>query len=68
MAKEKAETIRIKYVRSAIGRPRSQGLAVKSLGFRKLNQIVERQDTPGVRGLIAKIGHLVQVVDGDESS
>lgn len=68
MAKQKTETIRIKYVRSAIGRPRTQALAVKSLGFKKLNQIVERQDTPGVRGLIAKIGHLVEVVDGDEPS
>jgi large subunit ribosomal protein L30 len=63
-AKKKApKTIRVQYVKSVIGKPENQRLVVKSLGLRKLNQIVERQDTPAVRGMVAKIPHLVKIIE-----
>ncbi len=55
--------IRIQYVRSKICTPVKHKLVVKGLGFTRLNQIVEREDTPSIRGMIAKIPHLVQVVE-----
>ncbi|HYL93822.1 MAG TPA: 50S ribosomal protein L30 [Alphaproteobacteria bacterium] len=55
--------IRIQYTRSKICTPKKHKLVVKGLGFTRLNQIVEREDTPSVRGMIAKIPHLVQVVE-----
>jgi large subunit ribosomal protein L30 len=55
--------IRIKYVRSKIATPQKHKLVVKGLGFTRLNQVIEREDTPSIRGMIAKIPHLVQVVD-----
>ena len=57
------KTIRIKWIRSGIGFHRSQSEVVRSLGLRRLNHVVERADTPQVRGLIAKVAHLVEVVD-----
>jgi large subunit ribosomal protein L30 len=57
------KTIRIQYVRSKICTPIKHKLVVKGLGFTRLNQIVVREDTPSVRGMIAKIPHLVQVVE-----
>ena len=59
-------TIRIRYVRSAIGRSKHQKLVVRGLGLRKLNQVVERPDTPEIRGMVAKIPHLVQIVEENE--
>lgn len=67
MTKKKAATLRIKLVRSPIGRPATQKKVVQGLGFRKLNQVVERPDNPGVRGMVAKISHLVEVLKGDQS-
>jgi len=55
--------IRIKYVRSKIATPQKHKLVVKGLGFTRLYQVIEREDTPSIRGMIAKIPHLVQVVD-----
>jgi len=54
-------TIRITYFRSSIGFPQDQRATVKSLGFRRLNQTVEQTDNPSVRGMIAKVRHLVRV-------
>ena len=62
----KAGTLRIKYIRSSIGRSERQKKIVRSLGLRRLNQVVERQDTPAVRGVVAKIPHLVQIVRSEE--
>jgi large subunit ribosomal protein L30 len=56
------KTIKIQYVRSKICTPVKHKLVVKGLGFTRLNQIVVREDTPSVRGMIAKIPHLVQIV------
>jgi len=55
--------IRIKYVRSKIATPHKHKLVVKGLGFTRLYQVIEREDTPSIRGMIAKIPHLVQVVE-----
>lgn len=61
MADTKA-TLRIQYFRSMICTPVKHKLVVKGLGFTRLNQIVEREDTPSTRGMINKIPHLVRVV------
>jgi len=57
------ETIRIQYYRSSIGYPKKQKEVVRRLGITKLNQTVERQDSPGMRGIVAKVPHLLRIVD-----
>jgi large subunit ribosomal protein L30 len=54
-------TIKVTMKRSAIGRNERQGLTLKSMGLRRVNQTVELQDTPAIRGMIAKVSHLVSV-------
>ncbi|HEX2329629.1 MAG TPA: 50S ribosomal protein L30 [Candidatus Angelobacter sp.] len=56
------KTIKIKYVRSKICTPVKHKLVVKGLGFTRLNQVIEREDTPSIRGMIAKVPHLVEIV------
>ena len=56
-------TIKIKQVRSRIRRPKNQKLTLDALGLKKLNQVVEHEDTPQIRGLVAKVSHLVDVVE-----
>lgn len=53
--------LRITLVRSTIGRPGDQERAVHSLGLRKVNQSVVRNDDPSIRGTVNKIRHLVSV-------
>lgn len=53
--------LRITLVRSTIGRPADQGRTVASLGLRKLHSTVERPDNPSIRGMVAKIQHLLKV-------
>lgn len=60
---ETRQTVYIQWIRSGIGFPRRQKEAVRSLGLRRLNQIVERPDTPPIRGLVARVSHLVQIVE-----
>jgi large subunit ribosomal protein L30 len=55
--------IRIKLVRSPICTPDKQKRVIKGLGLRKLNQIVERPDTPVFRGMVKKVPHLLVVVE-----
>ncbi|MEZ5682072.1 MAG: 50S ribosomal protein L30 [Erythrobacter sp.] len=59
----KNATIKIKQVGSPIRRPESQRKILIGLGLNKMHKVVERQDTPEVRGAISKIPHLVQIVD-----
>jgi large subunit ribosomal protein L30 len=66
MAK-KNNTLKIQYYRSALGRSGKQKKIVQGLGFRRLNQVVERPDTPEIRGMVAKISHLVRIVEGEKS-
>jgi large subunit ribosomal protein L30 len=55
--------IKIQYYRSGIGFNVNQKLVVKGLGFRKLNSIREVEDTPAIRGMVAKVSHLVRIVE-----
>lgn len=64
MAK-KMKTIKVEQVRSGIGRPRKHRLVLTSLGLRRIGHVVERQDSPAVRGMVAKIPHLVRIVEAD---
>jgi large subunit ribosomal protein L30 len=63
MAKVASGTIKIKWVVSFIGCTRDMRQAVRGLGLRKLNQTVEREDTPAIRGMVDKVRHLVIVVE-----
>jgi large subunit ribosomal protein L30 len=65
-AKEKEAAtamIRIQYYRSSIACPRTQKEIVRSLGLTKLNQIVDRPDTPSMRGAVAKVPHLIRIIE-----
>lgn len=53
--------VRVKQVRSAIGTLENQRASLRGLGLRRLNHVVELEDTPAVRGMIAKVFHLVSV-------
>ena len=55
--------IKIKLVRSPICTPQKHKSIVRALGLRKMNQVVERPDTPGFRGMVKKIPHLLAVVE-----
>jgi large subunit ribosomal protein L30 len=61
--KAAAGKIRVKMIGSVIGCPERQRATVRGLGLRKLHQVVERLDTPEIRGMINKIPHLVAVVE-----
>jgi len=63
MAKKKTQSLKIKWVRSFIGCPQDMRQTVRGLGFRRMNQVVERPDTPAIRGMIDKVRHLVEVVE-----
>jgi large subunit ribosomal protein L30 len=71
MAEQKAEqataetggTIRIQYYRSVIAATNRHKQIVRSLGLRKLNQIVERPDNASMRGFVKKIPHLLRIVE-----
>ena len=54
--------LHLKYVRSAICAPIKQKLVVKGLGFTRLYQVIEREDSPSIRGMVAKVPHLVEIV------
>jgi large subunit ribosomal protein L30 len=56
-------TLKIRLVRSPIGNRQRHKDTVRSLGLRRINQVVERPDTPGVRGMIFAVRHLVEVVE-----
>jgi large subunit ribosomal protein L30 len=59
----KGGNITIQYYRSSIGYAKKQKEIVRSLGITKLNQTVTRQDTPAMRGIVAKIPHLLRIVE-----
>jgi large subunit ribosomal protein L30 len=63
MTAKKSGTIHLKWVVSAIQAPTHHKLVIKGLGFTRLNQVIERQDTPEIRGMVAKVPHLVTVVE-----
>lgn len=61
MANEKK--IKIQWYRSTIATPEKHKVIVRSLGFTKLNQIVERPDNDSTRGSVAKVPHLLRIVE-----
>jgi large subunit ribosomal protein L30 len=63
MAKKKVKTLTVTLVKSPIGYPERQKRTVRALGLRKMMQSVEHSDTPVLRGMIAKIPHLLDVVE-----
>ena len=62
-AKKSAGKIQIQYYRSFIAAPKTHKQMVRSLGLTKLNQIVERPDDASMRGAVAKIPHLLRIVE-----
>ena len=54
--------IQIKWVRSFIAAPLKHKKVVRGLGFTRLNQVIEREDTPSIRGMVKKVRHLVTIV------
>jgi large subunit ribosomal protein L30 len=58
-----ASRLRIKMIGSMIGCPDKQRQTVRGLGLRRIHQVVERPDTPAVRGMVKKIPHLVAIVE-----
>lgn len=68
MAKKTEQTndggiIKIQYYKSSIGYSKKQKETVKALGITKLNQIVERPDNPSMRGIVAKVPHLLRIIE-----
>ena len=63
-ARKAAGTLRLRWFRSAIQAPKKHKAVVRGLGFTRLNQIVEREDTPSIRGMVNKVPHLVEIVEG----
>ena len=55
--------IRLQYYRSKISTPVKYKLVIKGLGFTRLNQVVEREDTPSIRGMVNTVPHLVRIVE-----
>lgn len=53
--------LKIKLVKSIIGRKDDQIATVKALGLRKINSVVEHEDTPSIKGMVQKVIHLVEV-------
>lgn len=56
-------TIKIKQTKSRIGASIDQKRTLDTLGLRKMNRVVEREDSPSLRGMIRKVHHLVTVVE-----
>jgi large subunit ribosomal protein L30 len=56
-------TIKVKLVKSTIGSKPMHRKTVQALGLRKLNQVVEKQDNPQMRGMINQVSHLIEIVE-----
>ncbi len=60
----KTNTIKVRQIKSGIGYARDQRATLVGLGFRRMNQVVEVEDTPAIRGMIHKVRHLVRIESG----
>ncbi|HEY4051907.1 MAG TPA: 50S ribosomal protein L30 [Acidobacteriaceae bacterium] len=56
-------SLRLQYYRSMIATPEKHKKVIKGLGFTRLNQVVEREDTPSVRGMVRTVPHLVRILE-----
>lgn len=59
--KAKGKTLRVTLVKSPIGYKKDQKATVRALGLHRMNQTVEHNDSPAVRGMLNKISHLIKV-------
>jgi large subunit ribosomal protein L30 len=67
MAKTKEKTVKVTLRKSTIGEKPKTRATVEGLGLRKLHQTVEQVDSPSLRGMLAKVSHLVEVVDDSKA-
>ncbi len=63
MAQKDKKTIKLKQIGSPIRRPESQKKTLVGLGLGKMHRVVEVEDTPEVRGAVAKLPHMVEIVE-----
>ena len=56
-------TIKVKQIKSKIGYSVDQKRTLEALGLRKIGQVVEKEDSPAIRGMVRKVHHLVTIVD-----
>jgi large subunit ribosomal protein L30 len=56
-------TLQVTWKRSTIGRPKDQRATIRGLGLKRLNQTVELEDTPSIRGMVKKVIHLIEVTE-----
>ncbi len=68
MVAKRSGSLRLKWVRSAIAAPIKHKKVIRGLGFTRLNQVIEREDTPAIRGMVAKVPHLVEIVNHQAKS
>jgi large subunit ribosomal protein L30 len=60
---QSGDKVKIQYYRSVIGYSKKQKEIIKSLGITKLNQTITRPDSPATRGIVAKLPHLLRIVE-----
>ncbi len=58
------KTIRFRQIKGASGHRKDQQATITALGIHRLHEVVEQNDTPQIRGMIFKVRHLVEVVEG----
>ena len=56
-------TIKIKQIKSKLGYPVDQKRTLQAMGLHRISEVVEKEDTPVIRGMIRKVHHLVEVID-----
>ncbi len=61
-----SHTIRVKWIRSVIGRPDNQRKTIRGLGFKRLNQTLALPDRPEIRGMIHRVSHLLKILEESE--
>ena len=64
-AKPKEKYLRITLVKSPIGYSKRHKATVRALGLRRMHQTVEQEDSPSLRGMLAKVSHLVEVEESE---
>jgi len=64
----KMNVIRARQIKSGIGYAMDQKATLRGLGFHRMNQVVELEDTPAIRGMINKIRHLVRIEIGESGA
>jgi large subunit ribosomal protein L30 len=64
---ERTTTLRLRLAKSGIATPVDQKATIRALGFRRVGQVVEREDNSSLRGRIRKIRHLVEILEGEGS-